>query len=168
MLTLTPIPLTSEAFSAYGEVVQPDSARNTFTMNFGLASRYYDLADVDITDKKGATCISLVHSHAIQLPFEAKIMEYHPHGSQLFYPLCQSPFLILVAPPATILDETKMELFISNGKQGVNYHKNVWHHYLMPLEDDSEFLVVDRKADDENCVMVDLKSRVIIKDSKPK
>ena len=47
------------------------------------------------------------------------------------------PFLILVSTPAETLDTNKLELFISNGKQGVNYYKNVWHHYLMPLDDDS-------------------------------
>jgi len=161
-MTLTPKPLTAEAFAPYGEVVDSDSARKTFPMNFGLATRFCDLADIDISDQGGETCISLVKSNAITFPFKAKVMEYHPHGSQLFYPLCQSQFLILVAPPSEILDETKVELFISNGKQGVNYYKNVWHHYLMPLEDDSEFMIVDRKADDENCIQTDLTMEIRI------
>ena len=33
----------------------------------------------------------------------------------MFYPLCESPFLILFSTPAETLDTTKLELFISDG-----------------------------------------------------
>jgi len=145
-------PLTAEAFAPYGEVISTTSAKKEFSMNYGMATRYFDLANIDVEDKGGKTCISLVNSNAIQLPFTLKKMEYHPFGSQLFYPLCEQPFLILVSPPAEILNTDKLELFISNGKQGVNYYKKVWHHYLMPLNDRSEFIVVDRNGNDDNCV----------------
>ncbi|MEE9327206.1 MAG: ureidoglycolate lyase [Cocleimonas sp.] len=163
MLVLTPKPLNKEAFVPYGEVVDTQSARKTFPMNYGLATRYCDLAEIDIAEKSGITCISLVETKAITFPFEPKVMEYHPYGSQLFYPVCGSPFLILVAPQGKQLDASKVELFISDGTQGVNYHKNVWHHYLMPLEDNSAFFVVDRKADDENCVEVEIGLDITIK-----
>jgi len=162
MLTLTPKALTAEDFAPYGEVVSTESARKSFSMNYDLATRYYDVADIDIEEREGKTCISLVHSNAITFPFKPKVMEYHPHGSQLFYPLCESPFLILVGTPAKTLDASKVELFISNGKQGVNYNKNVWHHYLMPLNDGSQFMVVDRKANDKNCVEVELNIEILI------
>lgn len=162
MLKLTAKKLTAEKFSPYGDVIDFESAKEIFPMNFGLATRYSDLAEIDVSDKGGKPCISLVKSRAIEVPFKAHLMEYHPHGSQIFYPLCQTPFLILVAKPAQALDESKVELFISNGKQGINFYKNVWHHYLMPLENDSEFLIIDRKASDENCVQVDLKSEIIL------
>ena len=162
MLNLKPKPLTVDAFKPYGEVVDINSARKTFPMNYGLATRYCDLADIDIADHGGKSCISLVKTKAITFPFKPKVMEYHPFGSQLFYPVYGSPFLILVAPPAKKLDGTQVELFISDGHQGINYHKKVWHHYLMPLKNDSEYFVVDRKADDENCVEVELDIEITI------
>ncbi len=159
---LTPKPLTAEAFTSYGEVVSIDSAKKEFSMNYGLATRYFDLANIDVEEKGGKTCISLVQSNAIKFPFSVEKMEYHPFGSQLFYPLSERPFLILVSTPSETLNTNKLELFISNGKQGVNYHKNVWHHYLMPLDDDSGFIVVDRNGNDENCVETELRDKITI------
>ncbi len=161
-MILTPKPLTAEAFSPYGEVVSTDSAKKEFSMNYGLATRYFDLAEIDVEEKGGKTCISLVQSNALEFPFTVEKMEYHPFGSQLFYPLCEQPFLILVSTPAETLDTNKLELYISNGKQGVNYHKNVWHHYLMPLNNKSEFIVVDRNGNDDNCVETQIKEQIQI------
>jgi len=161
-MILTPKPLTPEAFAPYGDVVSISSAKKEFSMNYGMATRYFDLATIDVEEKGGKTCISLVNSNAIQLPFSVEKMEYHPFGSQLFYPLCENPFLILVSTPAETLDTNKLELFISDGKQGVNYHKKVWHHYLMPLNDNSEFMVVDRNGNDENCVETQIKDQIQI------
>ena len=163
MRELTPKPLTAKAFSAFGDVVDFESANKTFSMNYEMATRYYDLADIDVNDNDGKTCISLVRSSGVTLPFEAKLLEYHPFGSQLFHPLGEIPFLILVAPPSEKPDPDKLECFLSDGKQGVNYHKGVWHHYLMPLADDSNFIVVDHKGDDNNCVEVELDSPIILK-----
>ena len=156
MRKLTAKPLTQKSFSAFGEVLDIENATKSFSMNYGMAIRSYDLASVDVTDHSGETCISLVKSKAVELPFEAKVMEYHPFGSQIFHPLGNFPFLVLVAPPSEKLDSDKLELFITNGEQGVNYHKGVWHHYLMPLKNDSEFIVIDRKANDNNCVEAEL------------
>lgn len=162
MRNLTAKPLTQEAFAAFGDVIDAESAEKSFSMNYEMATRYYDLAKVDVIDHGGETCISLVKSKVVKLPFEPKVMEYHPFGSQIFQPLGIIPFLVLVAPPAEKLDSDKLELFITNGRQGVNYHKGVWHHYLIPLEEDSEFIVIDRKANDINCVEAELESKIII------
>ncbi len=161
-MILTPIPLTAEAFTPYGEVVSTDSAKKEFSMNYGLATRYFDLADIDVEEKGGKTCISLVQSNAIKFPFSVEKMEHHPFGSQLFYPLCDRPFLILVSTPAEILDTSKLELFISDGKQGVNYNKSVWHHYLMPINDNSGFMVVDRNGNDDNCIETQISDDITI------
>ncbi len=161
-LSLTPQKLTAEAFAPYGDVVDASTANKTFSMNYGMATRYFDLAEIDIEEKGGKTCISLVHSNAIELPFTVEKMEYHPFGSQLFYPLCEAPFLILVSMPAEVLNANKLELFISDGKQGVNYRKGVWHHYLMPLNSKSQFIVVDRNGNDENCIEAELGDEIIL------
>lgn len=161
-MRLIPKPLTAEAFTPYGEVVSTDSAEKEFSMNYGLATRYFDLAEVDVEEKGGKTCISLVNSNAIKFPFNVEKMEYHPFGSQLFFPLHERPFLILVSTPAETLDTNKMELFISNGKQGVNFRKKVWHHYLMPLDDNSGFIVVDRNGNDDNCIETQIEEEITI------
>ena len=161
-MLLTPKPLTAEAFAPYGEVISTETAKKEFSMNYGLATRYFDLAEIDVDEKGGKTCISLVNSNAVMYPFSVEKMEYHPLGSQLFYPIGEIPFLILVSTPSEILDTNKLELFISDGKQGVNYHKKVWHHYLMPLDDNSRFIVVDRNGNDDNCIETEISEEITI------
>ncbi len=36
------------------------------------------------------------------------------------------------------------QAFLATGDQGVNYAKNIWHHPLLALQAESDFLVVDR------------------------
>jgi len=77
------------------------------------------------------------------------MMERHPFGSQCFVPLKGRPFLVVVAQ-----DEGgrpgKPQVFLARGDQGVNYRVNTWHYPLMALEEQSDFLVVDRDGPGNN------------------
>lgn len=161
-MKLTPKPLTTEAFAVFGDVIDTESASNHFKINYGLTTRFHDLANVDVEESGGKAGVSIFEAQAAQLPHTVKVMENHPFGSQLFYPLSQRQFLVLVAPPSEKVELNKLELFLTNGKQGVNYHKGVWHHYLLPLEETSEFIVVDRIANDNNCIEEEFSLQVII------
>ena len=48
-----------------------------------------------------------------------------------------------------------LRAFISNGRQGVNYHRNVWHHPLFAWQSETDFLTVDRGGKD-NCDVVEI------------
>lgn len=41
-------------------------------------------------------------------------------------------------------------VFLANGRQGVNYARNVWHHPLMSVGVASDFIVVDREGPGSN------------------
>ncbi len=73
-MLLIPKPLTAEAFAPYGEVISTETAKKEFSMNYGLATRYFDLAEVDVDEKGGKTCISLVNSNAVKYPFSVEKM----------------------------------------------------------------------------------------------
>jgi ureidoglycolate lyase len=70
-------------------------------------------------------------------------------------PLGNNPYLVVVAP-AGEFDVTKIEVFIANSNQGVNYHKGTWHHFCLALGNDSDFLVIDRGGKGDNCDVVSL------------
>ena len=70
----------------------------------------------------------------------------------------------MVAPPGD-LDESAIRVFLASAHQGVNYHPGTWHHYCLALNEVSDFLVVDRIANDENCDEVDLKESIEIEGS---
>jgi ureidoglycolate lyase len=50
------------------------------------------------------------------------------------------------APPA----KEDVRVFLTNGSQGINLTKGVWHHYQLSLEKESGYLVIDR-AGKGNC-----------------
>ena len=60
-------------------------------------------------------------------------------------------WLLVVAPPGDAPDLSQLRAFRAEGYQGVNYHAGVWHHPLLVLKPDHDFLVVDRGGLGANC-----------------
>jgi len=77
-----------------------------------------------------------------------KMMERHPLGSQLFVPLNEVPWLVVVCTDPGI--PSSYRAFAASGRQGVNYARNCWHHPLLVTADASPFVVVDRKGAGSN------------------
>ncbi len=164
--TITPKPLTSAAFSAFGDVIEASKEANNYAINDGFTQRYHDLAKVDVTDvdvdnNKGHTLINIFRSTPLVQPIAIKMMERHPHGSQSFIPMGENPYLVVVAP-AGEFELSKLEVFIANSNQGVNYHKGTWHHFCLALVSESDFLVVDRGGKGDNCDVLELDGSLVI------
>lgn len=141
------VPLTRAAFAPYGEVIQTAGVE-PLRINQGFALRFDDLANIDVGEGGGTSNISVFVGTPRPAPIAIKLMERHPLGSQLFYPLQNRPWLVLVCgDPA---DEASYAAFSATGEQGVNYFRNVWHHPLLVCDPDSRFLVVDRKGPGNN------------------
>ena len=146
-------PLTQDTFSAFGDVIEKEN-HDFFSINQGLTQRYHALSVAQITGDHVAVGMSIFHNLcATQIPFKIEMLERHPHGSQSFIPLQQQKFIIIVALPLDQKQPNEQQIyaFLSNGKQGVTYHQGVWHHPLITLEAESDFLVVDRIGGGQNC-----------------
>ena len=154
MRELTPEPLTAEAFAPFGRVIEASDEAVKLDINQGHAVRYDRLADIDAADEGGVGVISLFRAVPLGVG-ELKVFERHPLGSQSFVPLSGRPYLVAVAP-AGDFDAAKVRLFRAEGHQGVHYRKGVWHHFLLVLDDGSDFLVVDRAGPGDNCEEIEL------------
>ena len=88
-------------------------------------------------------------------PAVIKVMERHPLGTQSFIPLNGRPYLVVIAP-AGEFDANQVRAFRASGEQGVNYAKGVWHHFLLALEEQSDFLVIDREGPGDNLDEINL------------
>ncbi|MCY6411510.1 ureidoglycolate lyase [Acinetobacter sp. VNH17] len=146
-------PLTQESFAPFGDIIEKEN-RDFFPINNGLTERYHALSLAQVSGEDVAVGMSIFHNlAATELPFHIEMLERHPYGSQSFIPLQQQKFVIVVALPLdhTQPDEQQIFAFLSNGQQGVNYHQGVWHHSLITLEHNSDFLVVDRIGGGNNC-----------------
>jgi ureidoglycolate lyase/seryl-tRNA synthetase len=78
---------------------------------------------------------------------------YHPDGSQVFFPRNREPYVALLALPT---DEVKPEDFVAfycDGSVGLKILPNVWHQPLYPLTDTVVF--DDKQGAVHGCVSVD-------------
>jgi len=144
-------PLSAEAFAPYGDVIEASEKTKKISINYGNTTRFHDLMKVDVADEDGEPCVSIFRSTPLTLPITIKLMEYHPFGSQAFIPLGHEPYLLVVAN-AGDFNANKIKAFIARSDQGVNYHKGTWHHFSLALNHTSDFLVLDRKGEGNNCV----------------
>ncbi|MDO4682027.1 MAG: ureidoglycolate lyase [Lautropia sp.] len=144
-------PLTAEAFAPFGDVIEASDMVHHYAINEGNTERYHDLARVD-PGPDGRAILSIFRGKPRSLPFELRMMERHPLGSQAFVPLSGRPYLVAVAPASDACPGVEaIRVFLAGGHQGVNYARGVWHHPLLALEAVSDFLVVDRQGEGSNC-----------------
>lgn len=152
--TVSVQPLTQEAFAPFGDVIELCKAPD-FLINQELCGRHHDLAQLDFSPQmgNGRAGISLFDAVPRRLPYQLEMMERHPLGSQAFLPLHEAPFLIITAKddgghPA------RPQAFVSAPGQGINFHRNVWHGVLTPLQSDQHrcglFAVIDRIGEGNN------------------
>jgi ureidoglycolate lyase len=85
------------------------------------------------------------------MPETVTFVERHPQGSQAFIPMDDTPFLVVVAPAGEQVDQADMRAFITNGRQGINYHLGTWHHVLLTPFAAMRFICVDRAGRGNNC-----------------
>jgi ureidoglycolate lyase len=145
MRALTPEPLTKAAFAPFGDVVETDGALPV-EINQGFARRFDALAGIDVTTNGAPVNISLFDAMPRPQPIAIRLMERHPLGTQLFMPLQDRPWLVVVCGDPQ--DTASYRAFTATGRQGVNYARNVWHHPLLVVGEGERFLVVDRAGAD--------------------
>ena len=150
MLELTAKPLTPDAFASFGEVLDARTSPS-FPINAGRTQRHHDLAKVETLGENGHTLINIFVSQPVLLPLKLTFLERHPLGSQAFMPLHQERFIVVVAPPGEAINPQDVRAFVTDGRQGVNYHAGTWHAIQSVLAREGEFLVVDRGGEGNNC-----------------
>ncbi len=163
-ITLVPKPLTSERFAQYGDVIESVVDR-TAAMNAERFERFDDLCRLDMADD-GRIAVSIARCRvATALPYRLDVVERHPLGSQAFVPLGPSRMIVVVAPPEESVEASDLRAFVTNGRQGINYHRGTWHMPLIAFESGQEFLIIDRAADQPNCDMHSLDEPMMLVES---
>ena len=155
MLRVQPRPLTRENFAPFGDVIQIDGSEQ-FEINSGYTTRVHDLIDIQLGGARARPQLSLFLGRP--RPLEISMLEKHPLGSQAFYPVEDRRWLVVVAiePKAE-----SVRAFWASGRQGVNYHQDVWHHPLLVLEP-QQFVIIDRGGAGSNCDETELDTAVLI------
>ena len=159
MRRLTPETLTADAFAPFGTVIETSGAES-FPINDGTTTRFHALATAD-PGPEGAAILSIFRATRWPQPVRIGMLERHPLGSQAFFPLSLDDWLVVVAegerPGA---DE--LRLFRARGDQGVQYARGVWHHPLLVLTGQQDFLVVDRLGPGNNLEEIEVAPGAVV------
>jgi ureidoglycolate lyase len=142
--------LTRAAFAPFGELIAADAAARHFPINGGTTERFHDLARLQ-PGPEGRLIVSIFRGQPRELPLPITMLERHPLGSQAFVPLSDRPYLVVVARPGTPPEAADLRCFLASAGQGLNYAPGVWHHPLLALQAQSDFLVIDRAGPGGNC-----------------
>jgi len=131
-------------------------------INHGNTQKFPDLAKLTAA-AGGRTQFSVYRSKPIDLPFRIRLLERHPLGSQAFYPLHGRPFPVIVAAVDGVPAADTIRVFLTNGQQGVNIRAGVWHHYQLSLEQESDYVVIDRQGPGPNHQEFRLDKEVLVR-----
>ena len=152
----------------FGDVIEPDDARHV-RINEARFDRFVvgplnrglnvQLADIDCGERVKIDIMRC--ATPVTMPFEIRILERHPHGSQAFMPLTGEPFTVVVAPPGDPPEPGALRAFASDGTQGINMRRGVWHLPLVGFREGQAFLVIDRN-DRDNCDEIELGESVLL------
>ncbi|KAI8365503.1 ureidoglycolate hydrolase-domain-containing protein [Choanephora cucurbitarum] len=159
--TIQAEPLSSEAYAPYGDVIDATATGLITSANQGTAEKYHHVALVTNTFPKvnGKMNLCIYHCRpAKELPFTVKLLERHPYSSQAFIPMTDGQtrgYLVIVALNGADdrPDMSTLKAFVASSKQGINYHQGVWHHPMVVLEHETDFVCIVHESDipEDNC-----------------
>jgi ureidoglycolate lyase len=148
-------PLTAEAFSLFGTVIDTAGAPADL-INSGTTRRYSNLARLDLRGPATDPALSIYEASARVFPLRLVKLERHLQASQVFLPLGRQRFVVVVAPGNGLPEWEQAGAFISLPGQGISLHRGCWHHGLIALGDGDRFAVIEGgnyRADTEEVVI---------------
>ncbi len=127
-------PIDAEAFAPFGQVLESS----------GDGNRLDHAAQVANLRDQARINVCLVRASPASFPLTVTDLERHPFSSQTFFPLRAERYLVIVAPGigADAPDPSRLQAFIVQGHQGVNYTVGTWHHPLATIGTAGEFGVL--------------------------
>ena len=146
-LAIVAEPLSAEAFTPFGDVIQHGGPDGRWLMPAAFASR--DGAQPRLWVNR----VPLAEGSRVQVT----TVERHPFSAQNFLPLRGGRWLVVVAEggPDAAPPPERMRAFVTNAHQGVTYRPGTWHHGLLALDEVAEVAVVMclRGLDDDTQVI---------------
>ncbi|MBL7716264.1 MAG: ureidoglycolate lyase [Bdellovibrionales bacterium] len=157
-LAPAPLPLNSDAYRPFGDVIAARGHEEGKPANQGTARRHDQVAElVNLRPGKAQVNVCVFRADAFKgSTFEVKLLEHHPKTTQMMIPMnCPKHYLVIVAmgnAEGNAPDLSTMKAFLAKSNQGITYHPGVWHHPLIALDQDTDFAcVVYEDGSSEDC-----------------
>lgn len=189
--TIPVVPLTSEAFDPFGQVIQaynegsnPNGIKTT-SANEGTATKFHKLSLLteSYSPEAGATTgISVCRCKPLEDIIDGvavlKTLERHPFTSQAFIPMGRGDrlsdagdkYLVVVAHNGSDdrPDMRSLKAFLATSAQGISYNKGVWHQPMTVLGKTLDLACIETQIGDgsvQDCEIwdLDLNSTYILK-----
>ncbi len=132
--------ITAASFAPFGTLIIAKAAE---VINDGTTRRYSDLASLDLRGPDRDPVLGIYVAQARRFPLRIEKLERHLQAAQVFLPLGEHRFVIVVAPGGSAPDWTRMEGFITAPGQGVSLNRGCWHHGLIALADGDRFAIIE-------------------------
>ena len=140
--------ISKDNFSLYGDLITIKN-KDSKDINNSTTQSFFDLANIEILGSDHKVRLNIFNAKKRIFPLKIDMLEMHPLSSQVFLPMSNTDFIVLVAPVDVKPDFNKVECFkVSNG-DGVNFNSRVWHFPLISIQD-ARFITVDKKDAKKN------------------
>jgi len=129
--TIEARPIDAARFAPFGQLIEvPEN---------GVRQDY--AGQLDATSSGLKPNLAVVRGLPAAMPLSVKAMERHPASSQAFMPLSATRYLVLVCPSKAdgAPDIERLEAFVCNGNQAINYNRGTWHHGMTTLDEPGTF-----------------------------
>lgn len=139
-------PLTNETFAPFGNVLAAEGERRSIDL-YGSSIDVFTAGRVD-----SDVPVDIFMSRSSIREFRIHFLERHMLLSQMFVPLCGTPFVVVAARPDAEEDEngipvvSEVHAFFVPGDKAVTIHRGTWHEPPFPLADDSLRLTTTHAA----------------------
>ncbi|WIM13451.1 ureidoglycolate lyase [Enhydrobacter sp.] len=149
-MEIVPQPLARDVFAPFGDVIDAPGEPGRL---------YYERALGNLRPTARPSLSVSFKPETRDRPLRAELLERHEFSSQTFLPLDVGRWLVVVAPHAKNggPDLGAVCAFLADGRQGVTYRPNTWHHGLTVLDRPGRFAVFmwrDGSKGDEEFVPV--------------
>jgi ureidoglycolate lyase len=154
MRTLAAGPIDPEVYAPYGSVVSSRGHDVARIANHGAAIAWDGLATlVDARGSSASIKASLFRCKPLDgASIELRRLERHTHSTQMFVPMNAARYLVIVALGGDAPDFSTLAAFVVGASQAITYAAGTWHHPMIALDRETDFVnVVGAAGDDGDC-----------------
>ncbi len=135
-------PIDAAAFAPFGQLIDA-KARAPESINEGSTERHAELARLDLRGPNRDPVLAVYVARPRRFPLRIALLERHLEAAQLFLPLGEQRFVVVVASGGEAPDWHALHAFVTRPGQGVSLHRGCWHHGLIALGDGDRFAVIE-------------------------
>ena len=175
------LPLTSEAFKVFGNVIQSFEDQSstppwvkTKRVNLNTATKLCNVSQIEndypVKDEaKLNFCVYKCEPIDISKGFKISMLERHKYTTQSFIPMGEGgkSYVIIVAKNDDQTNKPNLKTlrgFITTTDKAITYKKNIWHHPMIMLDKTTNFTcLVNENDTNEDCEEAPIEDNFVIK-----